>query len=146
MKTASIYSLLSLRLVPGTGEKLLLGLLMSDEGRVCFDFSRKRLDLATKLLNSGDYQLVKALLNSLKNELNGNEVSGLFIPQSQDWSEAYLNYLSRYSTNLVSFDAPKKLELPFTQETYDTMFSRFFGSLPEANSPVKQSFEKRVKT
>ncbi len=141
MKT--FYSLLYVNLNVTLDEKVCIGLVMSDGEKVFYQFSTKKLSFISPLLSTEKKSLIKQYLKSLEKDIQVSEpnktgVNKLFTQYSyaEQWAkEEYLNYLSNYANNLVSFSAPKTIALDTTFDNFRALFTkyvhRYEGTLPK---------------
>lgn len=143
MKNTTTYSLLALNVHPNSTQHIYLGLLMMDGFRSKFEFNKVRLDLAKTLLGKESHGLLKHILNVLKEELNP-ETNGMNeVLNGATWNESYLNYLSRYSTNLIQFHKPTAINLELTSDNFDKLFEKYLGK-QEQKAMMEHPFEVRV--
>src|SRR6056297_3244396 len=68
MKT--FYSILSAVINPDSGEKISVGLLLSDGNRSLFDFSENRLSLLNSLIDKETKKFIRQYLKSIENVLS----------------------------------------------------------------------------
>jgi hypothetical protein len=65
----------------------------------------------------------------------------------KDFLEAsYVEYLSRYSNNLITFDTPKIIDIPFQQETFDRLFVKYVFGLQKKITHDIPSIVEKVRT
>lgn len=139
----SLYSLLSLNLHPNSNERLHLGLLMNDGAQVKFAFSPARLEVASKLLDTDDYRVLRNVAQALKSDLNPPSDGMSDVLKAEEWSENALVYLSKYSTNLLRFSTPEAIGLECNEDNFKRLFEKYIAAFP---APVKRKkdFEYRA--
>lgn len=129
----TFYSILYFNIRPEINEKLSLGLLMVYGDNIQFHYSKSKLSTIKNLVSNSIY---RAAFNYLKyinksvstNELANNKDEILDLPSDNKYtrifSESYLEYLSRYNNNLLSFSAPKILEIEASNKIFVKLFSK----------------------
>jgi hypothetical protein len=151
----ALYTILFTSTNAASQERINLGLVMLDNsGQLLFRYSHEKLTLAKRLLSDDGYRLVKSYLSSIEARLTDK----INISDSRSSvHQSYLEYLSNYSNNLVSFTKPQQIDIPLDQSTFDKVFAKFvFKSTEKTVEPsvvsdmslVKATFipkvEKRV--
>jgi hypothetical protein len=131
MKT--IYSILSAQIRPEVQEKITLGLLLSSEGKVFFNYSHGKLKALKQLLSESSYSILRSTLKNIEqNAMMESEQSGrsegqpVFASDMMHklFSEEYINYLSKYNNNVISFSAPKAILVQATQEIFQKLYQQ----------------------
>jgi hypothetical protein len=124
MKT--FYSILSLNIKPEINERLSVGMLMICEKKVLFHFSKQKLSNLQKLIRKDVYSAaldyLKMVERSFRQNENMNQAND--IQDSRIFCEPYIEYLSRYNNNLVTFGKPNFIDLEFTEQLFKTMFRK----------------------
>jgi len=132
MKT--FYSILSAIINPVSGEKISIGLLLSDGNKSIFDFSENRLSLVNSLLDKDTKKFVRQYLSSIENVIENidvnHEQTTIFDKSGKNliMNEPYIAYLSIYNQNVVSFSKPDSIDLQVNRIVFDSLFSKFIGS------------------
>ncbi len=126
----SHFSILSVSIRPDIQEQITIGLLLVGNDSVHFRFSRNKLAIARKLLSQQANKYLKDTLRQISVAvLKENEkLEGLYSGQetiSKSYSVGYLEYLSRYSNNLVTFSSPKIIELESSDDLFGTLFKKY---------------------
>lgn len=155
MKT--FYSILSVVINPVSSEKISLGLLLSDGNTSFVGHSKNRLSLIRSVIDKESYTLVKQYLQSINAVINEIDINRnqrtIFGQEGKNLivNESYINYLSDYSRNVISFSKPVAIDLPVKQEIFDNLFVRFIEeeSIPDIRQEssielVKSAFLPRV--
>ena len=156
MKT--FYSILSAVINPTSGEKISLGLLLSDGNTSFFDFSGSRLSLIGSLIDKERKKFISQYLKSIDNvikriDINQEQVT-IFADSGKNViiNEPYIEYLSTYSQNVISFSRPVAIDVNIEQSVFETLFSKFIDevtivkSIQKSNIQiVKDKFFPRVK-
>lgn len=151
MKT--FYTILYANIRPSVDERVSIGLLLRNDRQYFFEYSTDKLDVIRGLFTAEAFGLLRNYLKNLKAYLSlpYSETVGISdLPmdtRKKDFLEAsYVEYLSRYSNNLITFDAPKIIDIPFQQETFDRLFVKYvFGLTKKITRDVPGIVEK-VKT
>jgi len=124
------FSILSASIRPEIQEQLAIGLLLVGSNSVHFDFSKNKLTILNDLLTP---QALKYLKDTVKqiSQASSNEkekFKGLFTESgtiSKSFSLGYLEYLSKYSNNLLTFSSPKTIELPADDALFKMLFNKY---------------------
>jgi hypothetical protein len=131
MKT--FYSILSLNIKPEINERLSVGMVMVFNEKVFFHFSKQKLLVIKKLVNKHIYEAsldyLKMIEKSFSTNKSLNQATGILQlkPNSKYdriFSEQYIEYLSRYNNNLVSFSKPNFIDLDATEHIFETLFRK----------------------
>lgn len=128
------YSILSFLVRPEIQEKVSVGLLMFDEQKVFFAYSPKKLKAAKHLLSAPSLQLLTKILHNIENKINGSEAIystrygfKVFHNCSIDrtFTHSYIDYMSRYSNNLLEYSKPKEVLLSLKEENFNILFRKY---------------------
>jgi hypothetical protein len=132
MKT--IYSILSAQIRPEVQEKITIGFLLVGQGKVFFNYSNNKLRAIKNLLSDSSYMLLKSSLKNIaQTAIHENEEAGRTNDQpvlSSDmvrdsFSKYYINYLSKYNNNVLSFSATKEILVEANEEIFSRLFQQF---------------------
>src|SRR5260221_5995308 len=124
------YSILSVQIRPEIQEKISIGFLLIEGNTVFFDFSKNKLAAAKGLLPDSSFSLLKDSLKNIETTAL-KESSYSSQPAIHDslkkntFSMDYLTYLSKYNNNVLSFSAPKKIDIPASNEVFNKLFNKF---------------------
>lgn len=141
MKT--LYSIVYTQLSPVSHERLNLGLIMLSEQGIKFRFADEKVNLLKRLLSTDAQKLVKSYLLSIQNKAS---VKNELYEPYKEISESFLNYLSDYSNNLVSFSKPEMIQAAFSDEVFLKLYNKFiFREKEKVAVPLKQGFDDSFK-
>lgn len=127
------YSIVYVPIRPEAKELLSVGLFMRGDKEVYFEYSKHKLNVLKELLPKQAYNLLKLTLNSIVNtvenalgEFNASQLGLLPATDIENsiLQEPYINYLSRYSKNLVAFSAPQYIDIAINREVYQLFFKK----------------------
>ena len=129
------FSILSASIRPEIQEQLAIGLLLVGSNSVYFDFSKTKLTILNELLTP---QALKYLKDTVKqiSQASSNEkekfkgLSNESRTISKSFSLGYLEYLSKYSNNLLTFSSPKTIELPADDALFKLLFKKYIDENP----------------
>ena len=150
MKT--FYTILYANIRPSVDERVSIGLLLRNEQQYFFEYSTDKLDIIKGLFTAEAFGLLRNYLKNLKSYLSlPPETIGISdLPMDthrKDFLEAsYVEYLSRYSNNLIAFDTPKIIDIPFQQETFDRLFVKYVFGLQKKITHDIPSIVEKVRT
>jgi len=132
----TFYSILYAVIRPETDEKIAVGLVLSDGNNSLFDASLNKLGAVRSLLGADSVKFVQnyisALKKTVKESLKGLNQHSIFdYTESRHpvINESYFNYLSVYSTNLVWFSTPLKIDIQVNEENFNKLFIKLIDEL-----------------
>lgn len=143
----TFYSILSAVINPVSGEKISLGLLLSDGNRSFFDFSENRLSLLNSLVDKETKKFIRNYLKSIKtvlDKMNINQDQLTFFDETGKnliINEPYLSYLSAYNQNVISFSKPISIDIKVEKQIFTTIFSKFIDDETNVKSHTKSHFQ-----
>ncbi|MEZ4723007.1 MAG: hypothetical protein R2813_14120 [Flavobacteriales bacterium] len=143
MTTTTTYTLLSLKVHPNSSQHIYIAMLMLGGNSSRFQFSKKRLDLVKELHGKDVHLMLKHILSALNEELNPTENGMDELLNASLWNEQYLDYLNRYSSNLIQFHKPVQVSLALTEENFQGLFAKYLGHADEPSHTVRE-YEHRV--
>lgn len=129
MKT--FYSILSLNIKPEIKERLSVGMIMIFQEKVYFHYSKQKLSIIQSLIGKETYKsaldYLKIIENSVASSKLQNQSSAdlnLKVENKYDriFSKQYLDYLSKYNNNLISFGSTNFIDLVATEQIFQTLF------------------------
>jgi len=106
-KYCIIYAVLCME----TSERLSVGMLAFDGDKYSYRYSQRKLDALEKLLPKKVHDF---FCNVIKN-----------LDASQLCSEASLDYMNRYSNNLLALSTVQSINMEYNKDTTDWLFSSF---------------------
>ncbi|MCC5919216.1 MAG: hypothetical protein LAT68_00545 [Cyclobacteriaceae bacterium] len=110
-------------------ERINFGLLLfNGEGKLLFNYSTEKLESAKQLFSSDAFKLIKTYLKTLDNKFTDKKQELL---QENQVSADYVEYLSRYSNNLMSFTNPQEVNVELTIENFNSLFEKIIFKKPE---------------
>ncbi len=134
MKT--FYTILSFNIKPEINERLSIALIMICGEKVFFRHSPYKLSIIQKLTNKETLKathtylkLIEEAVYSKKAFYSKADLLEIKAESKYDrlFSEQYIEYLSRYNNNLVSFTSPNFIELEGTDHLFDLLYNKFIG-------------------
>ena len=146
----SIYSILYIPIRPDIQERLSIGLLLSNGEKVFFKYSKNKLEVVKKLFNDLSFKIIKESINNI--ELSATKINAKFNSSGNAFkeedniseglfSERYIEYLSRYNNNLLTFSSPKQIDINPNIEIFQTLYKKFVDDINvfEKESQLKVS-------
>ena len=131
MKT--FYSILSVVINPISGEKISIGLLLSNGNDSIFRCSDNRLSIVTKILDNETKKFIRNYIKSIDSVINkidiNDDSSNIFYNEGKNVivNEPYIEYLSRYSKNVINFSKPAPIDVNVAGSVYDSLFAKFIA-------------------
>ncbi|NVN95227.1 MAG: hypothetical protein HXX18_08090 [Bacteroidetes bacterium] len=155
----TFYSILSAVINPASGEKISLGLLLSDGNTSLFDYSDSRFSLLNSLIDKESKKFIRHYLKSIENviakiDVNQEQMTILDeVGKNMIINEPYISYMSVYNQNVVSFSKPVTIDVAVEEKIFTTLFSKFIDeeTLVKSNTKtniqiLKNDFFSKVKT
>lgn len=118
----SFYSILTVPIRPSSQEQLNIGLLLFDERNLLFKFSTKKLEFIKKLLPENSFNLLKSYVFGLADQLNSKDDESM---KNKFIKTEFVNYLSNYNNNLLTFSRPTSIELEVSDQNFRSLFEKF---------------------
>jgi hypothetical protein len=129
-------------------------LMLNSDGEVFYEFSSEKLKLARKLYSNESFKLLTGQLESLRSKLAKESAQ---LSHAKAFNSEYLDYLSRYSNNLIAFTKPMPIEIDFNQKNFNSLFERIIYKDNRAFKPdvitvakgialIKKDFSPKVKS
>jgi len=149
---AAHYSMLSVQIRPEIQEKMSIGFLLVGDGNVFFNFSKNKLSAAKGLLQDAPFKLLRDSIRNMENTAlieNNKEDSPLLINdplKRNTFSMNYIDYLSRYNNNILSFSSPKKIDIQASGEVFNKLFKKFIDGSEIVTPTIKESNIEAFKT
>lgn len=134
MKT--FYTILSFNIKPEINERLSIALIMICGEKVFFRYSPYKLSIIQKLTNKETLKATQTYLKLIEEAVYSKKAfyskADLLEIKAESkydrlFSEQYIEYLSRYNNNLVSFTSPNFIELEGTDHLFDLLYYKFIG-------------------
>ncbi len=161
MKT--YYTILSFNIKPEINERLSIGLIMIFGEKVFFRYSPYKLSIIQKLTNRETLKathtylkLIEEAVASKRAFYSKDDLLEIKAESKYDrlFSEQYIEYLSRYNNNLVSFTSPNFVELEGTDHLFDFLYIKFIGDFDNEKEQeqvkhielLKKEFYPKVRT
>lgn len=102
---------------------------MSNGTHTMFKHSSEKLLAIKGIIDVERYNFVRSYMRSLENDMNiAVGSNGLFENKlsNRNWvTESYINYLSRYSNNLIQFSEPKFIDIDFDPNNFKSLFEKY---------------------
>ncbi len=133
-------------------ERLSIGLVLVDDQRVWFRYSKTKLSLMHQFFPDEAFQLLKTSLKNIESIAAGSDQnrstdnSVLFpisINNQHPFSIEYLGYLSRYSNSTLTFNAPVKIDIEASDMLFEHLYREFI--FEEVEQVLKTSAVETVK-
>lgn len=115
MKNNFRYSIIYAVIRPEISEQLSVGLCIVDGDKVDVVYSPKKIHALQSLFSEKQYQYFTKVMESMK---TGNKVTTV-----ED-----INYLTRYSNNLIAFSPLQTIEVAPTEQSKQQLFNNYVGA------------------
>ncbi len=137
------YSILSVLIRPEIQEKITIGFLLINGNEVFFDYSKHKLGVAKNLLSANAYNSLKDAIHNINATANNYKHNTTSDTPSKinSFSVTYIEYLSRYNNNILSFTALKSIEVSANLEVFTKLFHKFIDN---TIAPVKKTFVSEI--
>jgi len=115
---------------PEIQEQISIGLLLVGSNSVFFEISKTKLKIAGKLLPPQSYCYLKDTVRQISQlvEAENTKVGSLLLEPmniSNKFSIGYMEYLSRYSNNILTFSNPKIFDLDADNALFEMLFKKY---------------------
>lgn len=137
MKT--FYCVLYALITAETGEKISLGLLLSDGNKSLFRYSKTKFSALKDFIPDEQHRFIRNYLRSFEDNAYFSEdfhrikfVEKELNPMAV--SEGYIEYLSRYNQNIVTFGKPVNVNVPVDETAFDNLFKVLIN---EKETPIR---------
>jgi hypothetical protein len=146
----TFYSIIYATIRPDISEKLSLGLLFVSNDKVYFKYSSNKFNLLKHLLPSGPLKAVKDGLKNINAKFNKsqaitNDTTIINFGKKvnhKEFSLSYLEYLSNYNNNLITFSKPALIDVEINNEVFTVFFKKFVDdALVENSASEKKQFD-----
>jgi hypothetical protein len=140
---ATHYSILTAMIRPEIQEKISIGFLLMDDNTVFFEYSKNKLLVAKSLLSDSAYKILKDTLNNIQEKAVKEHLkekpADLGFDKINTFNKEYIAYLSRYNNSILSFIAPKEIELETNQIIFRKLYKKYIDSneVLEKSSAIK---------
>lgn len=144
MKT--FYSILSLNIKPEINERLSFGMIMIYGEKVFFHYSKNKLSVIQRLISSEMYRAALDYLKLIENSVSSNSILNKSVNElnikpdnkyDRIFSEQYIQYLSRYNNNLISFTNTNYLDIEGSKSVFEKLFVKLIDELAYEKTEIK---------
>jgi len=141
------YSIISAQTRPEVHERIIIGLLLIGQNKPYFSVSKNKLNIVKALIAKPLFHFLQDTIQQISDAVEKeNDYKQLLFPSEEvdhKFSEKYLEYLSRYSNNLVNVSAPVRLDMEINESVFNTLFCKYVDQLGAApKEKVIRSVEK----
>jgi hypothetical protein len=129
----TFYSIVYALITPQTGEKISLGLLLSDDEKSIFRFSKAKLSVVHSLVGDEQSRFIADYIHSLDRQCNAKdscrpEIDLDFADAAKSLvSERYIDYLSVYNQNIITFSKPVVIDMEISPASMDILFPKLIN-------------------
>jgi hypothetical protein len=150
----AFYTIISAVLNTYIPDRVSLGLLMIGENQIIFNYSEEKLRHVKKFFHEGAASLLEESLSNINKTVDLNNEIGIKDEMAVNpskltdpvFTEKYINYLSVYNQNLLSFSQPYKLFTDIDSQVFDEMFKKLiYKAVPAKEKRVKSDIIPIVK-
>lgn len=120
----TFYSIAFIQLRAFINEKVSIGLLLSDGNKIHFDYSKEKLKSLKGIVDS-KYESATYTLKNIKNEIDKLSIRPADDIRHMLYSKNSINENLKYSTNLIYFYRPERIDLDVNIENYNKLFKKF---------------------
>ena len=115
MKNSFKYSIIYTVLRPEISEQISVGLITIDGGKVDIRISTQKLKALRNLFSEKEYRFVSSVVSQLKRNNKINSVEAI-------------NYLTRYSNNMIAFSPLQNIEIEPTEQSRNRLYRNYVYS------------------
>ena len=142
------YSILYASIRPSISEKLSVGIILVSGNKTFVRVSQNKVNLLKHIFPHGAYNSLRHSLKSIEFHSKSNEdkfkisneldVSNFEI--SKEFTFSYLEYLSKYNSNILTFSKPVTIDLEVELEVFNMLYNKYIDEFIDKKPKVK-SFE-----
>lgn len=115
MKNSFKYSIIYAVLRPEISEQISVGLITIVSGKVDIRISTQKLKALRNLFSEKEYRFVSSVVSQLKRNNKINSVEAI-------------NYLTRYSNNMIAFSPLQNIEIEPTEQSRNRLYQNYVYS------------------
>lgn len=137
---ATFYSILTAVIRPEIQERISVGLLLVGNEGVHFNYSTNKMAAVRTILHENDYKLFKDYVQMVVSKVTETaESNGQLSFDKRDalLNQDYINYLSRYNNNLLSFTSAKNIDVSSTTDVFTKLYAKFIDDIDQPK-PIDQ--------
>ena len=106
------YSIIYALIRPEISEQLSVGLIIVDNQGIEVRYSQKKLSLLQGIFSEKEFRFISKVINSLRRNQSVNSVEAV-------------NYLTRYSNNLIAVSPLQTIDIEPTEQSKDWLFRNY---------------------
>ena len=106
------YSIIYAVIRPEISEQLSVGLIIVDNQGIEVRYSQKKLSLLQGIFSEKEYKFISKVINSLQRNQSVNSVEAV-------------NYLTRYSNNMISVSPLQTIDIEASEQSKDWLFRNY---------------------
>lgn len=106
------YSIIYALIRPEISEQLSVGLIIVDNQGIEVRYSQKKLSLLQGIFSEKEYKFISKVINSLQRNQSVNSVEAV-------------NYLTRYSNNLISVSPLQTIDIEASEQSKNWLFRNY---------------------
>lgn len=106
------YSIIYAVIRPEISEQLSIGLIIIDKQGIEVRYSQKKLSLLQGIFSEKEYRFISKVINSLQRNKSVNSVEAV-------------NYLTRYSNNLIAVSPLQTIDIEPTEQSKNWLFRNY---------------------
>ena len=106
------YSIIYALIRPEISEQLSVGLIIVDNQGIEVRYSQKKLSLLQGIFSEKEYRFISKVINSLQRNQSVNSVEAV-------------NYLTRYSNNLISVSPLQTIDIEASEQSKNWLFRNY---------------------
>ena len=106
------FSIVYAEIRPEINERLSVGVILVGDGKPAFRFSERKLRAVKELFSPKQYEFFDRMVRGLDASGSVDTIEGI-------------NYLTRYSNNMMSLSPLEEIDLPLNDETANWVFTQY---------------------
>ena len=140
----AFYSILSINITPETGEKIAVGLLLSNGKESLFRHSGQKVKILSSLLPQDQISFINKYLKSINKVITeiGKKENELLAFEGLEINhfvnEYYLDYLSNYNQNVITFSKPNRIDVQVEKSVFEKLYKNLITSYLTEKEPQKK--------
>lgn len=149
----TFYTILYATINPLIQEQLAIGLLLSGEKNIFFKYSNEKLKNINPLIPKHAKSLLKDSLKNIEHSVKQLQSETGKIPPSLPFDQTqprifmmqFIEYLSRYNHNLLTFSKPVGIDIPMNNNLFNQLYRKYIGIEKKPQETQKNDIKQELR-
>ncbi|HRH02715.1 MAG TPA: hypothetical protein PLN13_06865 [Bacteroidia bacterium] len=143
------YSIIYALIRPDISEKISVGMIFSFDNKVSIKISHNKINVLKQLVPHAPFLALKQSVRNIEKKLSYYETAnniiedGVFATlklnvEPQEFSFGYIDYLSNYNNNIITFSKPTIIDIEFSESNTEMLYLKYVDNIIEKKPEIKQ--------